>query len=150
MKRQSLTHEFVDYIPDDLKEGTIYVSIQFATAVHKCSCGCGREVVTPLSPTDWKLIFDGETITLDPSIGNWSFPCQSHYWIRRNKVVWAPRWSRREIERGRAQDRLAKEEYFHASESGSLHNDREVTEKAQQRGSKSRLWAKIKKLWSRS
>ena len=60
-----LKHEFVEFIPEHLPEGTIYVSIRFATASHKCCCGCGKEVVTPLSPTDWKLTFDGETISLD-------------------------------------------------------------------------------------
>ncbi len=89
----TINHEFVDYIPDAIKEGTVYVCVPFATVVHRCCCGCGNEVVTPLSPTDWKLIFDGQSISLDPSVGNWSFPCQSHYWIRRNKVVWARRWS---------------------------------------------------------
>src|SRR5260370_32084042 len=103
MKRATvLTHEFVEYIPDDLKDGTIYVSMAFATVAHKCCCGCGNEVITPLSPTDWKLIFNGQSISLDPSIGNWNFPCQSHYWIRQDEVVWARRWSRKKIEAGRA------------------------------------------------
>ena len=69
-----------------IEEGKIYVSIAYATAVHKCACGCGKEVVTPLSPTDWKLIFDGKTVSLDPSIGNWGFPCRSHYWVRNNRA----------------------------------------------------------------
>jgi hypothetical protein len=47
-----LKHEFVEFIPDELKEGTIYVSIRFATATHLCCCGCGSRVVTPLRPTD--------------------------------------------------------------------------------------------------
>jgi len=106
-----LTHEFVEFIPDDMKEGTIYVSISYATAAHRCCCGCGGEVFTPLSPTDWKLIFDGRSISLYPSIGNWSFACQSHYWIERNAVKWDRRWSREEIEAGRAGDALVKEEY---------------------------------------
>ncbi|PYT79987.1 MAG: hypothetical protein DMG40_13935 [Acidobacteria bacterium] len=79
-RRTALAHEFVEYMPDQLKDGVLYVSIPFATGAHKCCCGCGQEVVTPLSPTDWKLIFDGRSISLDPS--NWSFPCKSHYWIR--------------------------------------------------------------------
>lgn len=113
MKRNSvIRHEFVEYIPDELKDGTIYVSIRFATAVHKCCCGCGNKVVTPLSPTDWKLAFDGETISLDPSIGNWSFDCKSHYWIIRNKTKWDHQWSRKKIDMGRARDRLAKKTYF--------------------------------------
>src|SRR5208283_113489 len=95
---RALAHEFVEFIPDAIEEGKIYVSIAFATAVHKCACGCGKEVVTPLSPTDWKLIFDGKTISLDPSIGNWSFPCGSHYWIRNNKVRWAEQWSQSRID----------------------------------------------------
>lgn len=114
-----LTHEFVEFIPDDLKERTIYVSVRFATVAHKCCCGCGKEVVTPLSPTDWKLIFNGKTISLDPSIGNWSFECQSHYWIRSNKVRWAARWSQDEIDAGRAHDRLAKARYFGTADSAT-------------------------------
>jgi hypothetical protein len=88
--------------------GVVYVSISYATAVHRCCCGCGGEVVTPLSPTDWTLIFDGEAISR-PSIGNWSFSCQSHYWIRRNTVEWAPRWSKDKIAAARLQDRASKE-----------------------------------------
>jgi hypothetical protein len=104
MKRQTLTHEFVEYIPDELKEGTLYISMSYATAAHKCCCGCGNEVVTPLSPTDWTLIFDRKFITLDPSIGNWSFACRSHYWIRRGKVQWAGAWTQEKINAGRARN----------------------------------------------
>jgi hypothetical protein len=107
-----LTHEFVEFIPEELRESTLYVCIRFATVVHRCCCGCGREVVTPLSPTDWKLIFDGVSVSLYPSIGNWNFPCQSHYWIQHNKVSWAGRWSKKQIEAGRAADVLAKARYF--------------------------------------
>ena len=107
-----LKHEFVEFIPDDLEQGTIYVSIRFATASHLCICGCGNKVVTPIRPTDWTLIFDGKTISLDPSIGNWSFPCQSHYWIRHSRIKWAPKWSREQIERGRTRDTYTKEDYF--------------------------------------
>ena len=121
-KKNVLTHEFVEFIPDELQEGTLYVSIRFATVVHRCCCGCGTEVVTPLSPTDWKLIFDGKTISLDPSIGNWSLECQSHYWIRRNHVRWARQWSQEEIDAVRANDRLAKD-YYYLETSESEAND---------------------------
>ena len=92
-KVTALKHEFVEFIPDQLEEGKLYVSIEYATVAHKCCCGCGKEVVTPLSPTDWKLIFDGKFVSLDPSIGNWSFQCKSHYWIRNGRVQWALQWS---------------------------------------------------------
>ena len=90
----SISHEFVCYIPpgDQIARGVVYVSIPFATAVHLCCCRCGGEVVTPLDPNQWQLTFDGKTISLSPSIGNWNFDCKSHYWIRRDKVAWAPAW----------------------------------------------------------
>lgn len=107
-----LQHEFVEFIPEELQPGTLYISIRFATATHLCCCGCGNKVVTPIRPADWLLIFDGKTISLHPSIGNWGFPCQSHYWIRNNRAEWAPKWSRKQIEHGQLRDRLAKQNYF--------------------------------------
>ena len=104
-----LAYEFVEYIPEELKERTLYISKEYGTAVHKCCCGCGREVVTPLSPTGWQLAFDGKSVSLYPSIGNWSLPCQSHYFIRKNKVVWAAQWTKQQIARSRAQEARAKE-----------------------------------------
>ena len=113
MKRATvLKHEFVEFIPDKLEAGIVYVSIPYATVAHKCCCGCGTEVVTPLSRRDWKLIFDGESISLDPSIGTWSFDCKSHYWIRRNRVHWAEQWSSEEIEAVRGYDRLVERGYL--------------------------------------
>ena len=103
-KSRTIAVEFVDLIPGALRDGTLYVSMSYATAVHKCCCGCGHEVVTPLSPRDWALIFDGETVSLLPSIGNWSFPCQSHYWIKHNQIHWARAWTKREITAGRKRD----------------------------------------------
>ncbi|WP_228425872.1 DUF6527 family protein [Chryseobacterium carnipullorum] len=107
-----LHHKFVEFIPEKVEEGVLYVSIEYCTAIHKCVCGCGNEVVTPLSPTDWKLTFNGKAVTLHPSIGNWNFECQSHYWIRNNKVEFAGRWTEREIHLGRENDLKHKEEYF--------------------------------------
>jgi hypothetical protein len=95
MKKQILiSHSFVETIPDNLDEGIVYISIRYKTAIHKCFCGCGFEVVTPLSESNWTLLFHGKSISLDPSIGNWNAKCQSHYWIRRNRVVWSTQWSK--------------------------------------------------------
>ena len=109
---KTLAHEFVEFIPDVIEEGKLYVSMEYATTVHKCACGCGKEVVTPLSPTDWKLIFDGKTVSLEPSVGNWGFPCRSHYWVRNNRAVWAEDWSRARVNANRARDRGTKDEYY--------------------------------------
>ncbi len=109
---KTLQHRFVEFIPDELEEGVVYVSLTYCTAIHKCVCGCGHEVVTPLSPTDWKLTFDGKTISLNPSIGNWNFPCRSHYWITKNEVEHSYAWSDKEISNGRKKDKKRKRKYF--------------------------------------
>src|SRR5262245_59201006 len=137
MRRTTLQYQFVKQIPATLDEGTLYISIEYATAVHRCLCGCGSEVVTPLSPTDWRLTFDGVTVSLHPSIGNWSYPCQSHYWIKRNKVVWARQWSEEEIRDNRSRDRALKDEYY-----DNASADRPVS--GRKRGK--RLVSRLKKL----
>jgi hypothetical protein len=129
-KQQSLSHEFLEFIPDKLEEGVLYLSIEYATAAHKCACGCGNEVFTPLSRTDWKLIFDGESVSLKPSIGNWSFDCQSHYWIDEGRIVWAPSWPREKIDHGRELDRLAKEGHATARMHAGSTSDRPSSEKS--------------------
>jgi len=110
----SIEHQFVEFIPSELKEGIIYVSISYTTAVHKCCCGCGNKVVTPITPTDWKLIFDGKTISLTPSIGNWSFLCRSHYWVKCNKIQWAEDWLNEQVDAGRKHEEAATQRYYDA------------------------------------
>ena len=112
-----LNHKFVESIPDKINDGELFISVKYGTAVHRCCCGCGQEVVTPLSPTDWKLTYDGLTVSLSPSIGNWSFKCKSHYWIKENKVVWSAKWSEEQIKSGRRQDAIRKQRYYEPSPS---------------------------------
>lgn len=107
-----LKHKFVEFIPEKIEDGVLYISVEYCTAIHKCVCGCGNRVVTPLSPTDWELTFNGKSITLYPSIGNWNFECKSHYWIRRSKIEFAGRWIEREIRQERENDFERKMEYF--------------------------------------
>jgi Family of unknown function (DUF6527) len=111
-RRNTIEHEFVQFIPNLLEEGKIYVSVEYATAAHNCFCGCGNRVVTPIHPTGWELTFDGDTISLRPSIGNWGFACESHYWISRNQIVWAERMSKADIARGRYRDQELTAAYF--------------------------------------
>lgn len=109
---KTLQHKFVEFIPEQLEDGILYVSLTYCTAIHKCVCGCNNEVVTPFSPTDWKLTFDGETISLYPSIGNWNFDCKSHYWIRNSQIVFARIWSQKEVDTGRNKDEKIKKKFF--------------------------------------
>lgn len=112
MSRQRLRHEFVDFIPDDPADGVVYISTTYATATHRCACGCRAEIVTPLSPADWSVTFNGESISLQPSIGNWSYPCQSHYWIKGNEVHWSDRWTPEQIATARARNEHRKLDSF--------------------------------------
>ena len=112
MKYDRLKHQFVTTLPDVLEAGVLYVSVEYATSAHLCCCGCGAEVVTPLTPTDWKLTFDGETISLWPSVGNWYDKCRSHYIIEQNQVISAPPWSQKRIKAEWRRDREAKETYY--------------------------------------
>jgi hypothetical protein len=100
-------HVFVETIPDVVEPGILYVSTTYGTAIHRCACGCGNEVVTPVTPTDWTVLFDGETVSLRPSIGNWGFVCESHYWIKRNRVQWAPGRTSERTDAGRPTDEVA-------------------------------------------
>jgi hypothetical protein len=124
--RKTIEFEFVEFIPSERVPGTLYISTEYATVVHDCLCGCGTKVVTPLNPTGWKLTFDGETVSLDPSVGNWSFPCRSHYIIERNRIIRAGDMTREQIERGRNRDRSLRDRYFRGQLDTSRHATAEV------------------------
>jgi hypothetical protein len=120
---------------------------------------CGQEVVTPLSPTDWSLIFDGDSISLNPSIGNWSLPCRSHYIIDRGAIAWASNMSNAAIELGRTRDRQNKAAYFSAGKSvpsappaaasamSSFQPPRETTSKSATVRDPVGFWAAVKGWW---
>ena len=91
MRTEVLRPVFVDSVPDAhlMEPDALYVSIKYATVIHKCACGCGNETDVLLAPDESSLTYDGETISLTPSIGNWRLECKSHYWIKKNRIVWA-------------------------------------------------------------
>lgn len=107
-----LKHRFVEFMPDELEQGIIYISLEYGSVIHLCACGCGEEVNTPLSPTGWKLTYNGKVVTLHPSIGNWSYDCRSHYWIQNGEIVWAENWSYDQVESKRNSDREFSDSYF--------------------------------------
>ncbi|MGN6204678.1 DUF6527 family protein [Humibacter sp.] len=85
-----LQPKFTETIPPlaEMEPGVLYVSTEYATVSHLCACGCGEEVTISLRPKRWKLTFDGDTVTLNPSIGNTGLACRSHYFIRENGIIW--------------------------------------------------------------
>jgi hypothetical protein len=106
---KTIKHKFVEFIPPDLEFGVIYITMIYKSAQHLCVCGCGERVVTPLTPKHWSILFDGASISLDPSIGNWNFPCQSHYWIIKSNIVKAQRWSDYKIKSNRDEEGAGEE-----------------------------------------
>ena len=113
-----LTYRVVELMPPTIEDGVLYISLEYMTAVHRCRCGCGERVVTPIGPTDWSVTFHGDTVSLHPSIGNWGLACASHYVVRRGRVEWKPRWSQERIDAGRQADHLAKQRHFDGATSG--------------------------------
>ena len=110
-----ITPRFVEEVPYELEDGVLYVSVEYGTVVHRCCCGCGAEVVTPLHPSRWEVTWDGETVSLHPSVGSWALSCRSHYVIENSVVRWARSWTDEEVTAGRRRDRALTNEYFGAT-----------------------------------
>lgn len=108
MKIKQIRPKYVEFIPERIEEGVLYISERYRTAVHKCCCGCAQEVVTPLSPAEWSVKLNGGRVSLWPSIGNWSYPCRSHYVIRESRVLEAKAMTERQIQWVKANDRADK------------------------------------------
>ncbi|MFV5640319.1 MAG: DUF6527 family protein [Acinetobacter calcoaceticus] len=120
LKIKKLKNHFTRNIPRELEVGVLYISMEYATAVHSCCCGCGEQVVTPFSPTDWKMIYDGESVSLTPSVGNWNLTCRSHYIIKHNIIYEAGNWSDSQIKAERKRDKLAKSNFYQSNIENNL------------------------------
>lgn len=90
MRHTSLRTEHVEYMPETLEQGVIYVSKKYEIAIHLCACGCGSQTPTPFGSwrDSWTLTESERGATLRPSIGNWQMPCRSHYWLTDGEVQW--------------------------------------------------------------
>lgn len=113
---------FVQAIPAQLEEGKLYISMEYGSINHLCACGCGNEVITPLHPARWGVFYDGDAVSIWPSVGSFDLPCRSHYVIERNRVVWHSTWSASAARAGAERDRQAVEQ-FHSAPPAS-RNDR--------------------------
>lgn len=93
MRLTELTPEYVHFMPEKpaMKEGILYISREFGSVQHRCACGCGEIVVTPIDTVQWWTLREedeGRVVTLWPSIGRFQSPCKSHYFITKNKIEW--------------------------------------------------------------
>lgn len=98
VKTPSVRPVYVEHLPELLKEGELYISKEFSIAAHLCCCGCKEEVITPLNPAQWSIRETRRGVSLYPSVGNWKFACQSHYWIKDCRVLDAGRMSELKIQ----------------------------------------------------
>ena len=84
IKKVTIEPVFVDVIPEVIEENKLYISEKYKTATHNCLCGCGLKTITPLGGgRNWEIVksYDGKKISLIGSVGNYNFPCKSHYII---------------------------------------------------------------------
>lgn len=86
LQKVEITPEFVEFIPEELKPNIFYISEKYKVAVHLCLCGCGIKTVTPLGGGNkWEIVKSGkDKISLIGSVGNFNYPCKSHYIITNN------------------------------------------------------------------
>ncbi len=134
MGTEHLKPRFVEAIPEQLEPGYLYVSIRFRTAQHLCACGCGSLTVTPIKPAKYSLTYNGETVSLWPSVGNWQKPCKSHYVVRDGRIEWYPEWTEDQIATGRARDAAELRSYFESKSDSERSSDGERTAPATRRG----------------
>ena len=92
VKQETYKTKFVNLMPSDdlMRDGVLYMAPHFHVAVHKCMCGCGEKVVTPLEDEGWMWSYDSNTkaASLYPSVGNFQQSCKSHYFLTHGKVHW--------------------------------------------------------------
>ena len=100
-KPQQLEPIFVDLLPatGSIGPGELWISLKHRTLNLRCPCACGKLRVLTIHPSRWHFYFDGKAVSLCSTTGGsvWSHSgCGSHYFIRRNTVIWAeridPKW----------------------------------------------------------
>ncbi|HEU4608271.1 MAG TPA: DUF6527 family protein, partial [Chitinophagaceae bacterium] len=89
--------------------GWLYLITRYAAQQKRGRIKYGNKVVTPII---LRLTFDGKSVSLYPSVGNWNFPCKSNYWIKKNVIEHSYSWSYKEIENERKKDSNRKTNYF--------------------------------------
>jgi hypothetical protein len=141
---KTIRPQYVEFIPGSLSEGVLYISERYRTAAHLCPCGCGEKVVTPLSSANWRLARKGDLVSLYPSIGNWSYACRSHYWIRDNKVIWSTQLSAAKISQVQEKDRIDRENQIVRQNRAKLAVVQYANQKSGQDAGQNSFWARLK------
>ena len=109
MRTSSWQAMWVEDMPEVMESDKVYISTKHSLTEHLCACGCGAEVSLPLARSEWRIVYDGDTVSIRPSIGNWRLPCKSHYLILENRTIWCASWTAEEISAGRKEDRTERQ-----------------------------------------
>lgn len=89
--------KYVPIMPDEVKKSREIMIVSTGTVMKwciiTCPCGCGEIHKIPLMRTAeprWDCdIHKDKTISLSPSIDVNSSGCGAHFFIKKNKVIWA-------------------------------------------------------------
>ena len=87
IKKVEIKAVFIEEMPNEFEENKLYISENYGkVAIHLCLCGCKNQTVTPLGGGEnWDLVKEKNgKVSLIGSIGNFRFPCKSHYIITKN------------------------------------------------------------------
>lgn len=88
IRKVEYTPVFVETMPDNYERGKVYISETYKVANHICLCGCDNMTVMPFGdPKYWQLVKESNgTVSFIGSVGNYSFPCKSHYIMTKNNA----------------------------------------------------------------
>ncbi|HVX90892.1 MAG TPA: DUF6527 family protein [Candidatus Paceibacterota bacterium] len=143
MRLHRIRHQFVEFVPEKLEPGTLYISLEYNSASHLCACGCGYEVVTILGPADSSITYNGRGISISTSIGNSNFPCKSHYWIDDNRIVWESKMTPQLTALSRARDKKAKAREYGVAGQAAVARSPEPQAAAAQNKKPTSWWRKL-------
>lgn len=138
-----MDHKFVDTIPNEIEDNVLYISLEYNVTKHLCPCGCRKEIVASLSPARYQLYYDGKTVSLKPSFGNWLHECGSHYFITKDKVIWANSMSKNKRDAVIQNDKKELTEYINTKKK-SKHKSYVVEDQKQLNTKKESLLERIK------
>ena len=95
------------------------------------------------------MIFDGETVSLHPSIGSFKLDCKSHYYISRGVVEWSGAWSDKRVATARRHDESEKREYYKNRQKIAVKSEMSDVDVQPKSGEEmpTGLWLRMQKLW---
>ncbi len=81
-------------VPDRVEKTIYVVGATPKWVIFDCPCNKNHRLKVPLMKSvspHWRLTRHGKTVSLSPSLSVADGPCDSHFWLRQNRVEWA-RW----------------------------------------------------------